>query len=68
VKPVKKVVTIPSVWAVKATRGTAELWIARGRFGLGIIPSARDKGSAALLQPVIKALLVEGFTVKLRRY
>lgn len=66
---VKKTKTIAPPFAVKATRGTAELWIIGQRFGLGKQPNVNTKGHGPhVLTAVVQALASEGITTRLTWY
>lgn len=58
--------TIAPPFAVKATRGTAELWVAGQRFGTGNAPNVKTiPHGLHVLPAVVAALAAEGFTTRI---
>ncbi len=55
--------TIAPAMAVKASRGTAHLWVAGQRVGVGKVPNVNTKGEGShVLTAIVQALAAEGFT------
>lgn len=57
--------TIAPAMAVKASRGTADLWVAGNRIGIGRVPNVNAKGEGShVLTAIVAALAAEGFTTR----
>lgn len=61
--------TVEPLTATKASRGTAHVWVAGKRIGIGQVPNVNAKGEGShVLTAIVAALAAEGFTTRVTWY